>query len=169
MADSILCEWDGEAFRPLPRHAKSCNARFVVGERYMVEPEAPHNMLERRAYFAQIREGWLNLPESIAAEFPTPDHLRKHALVKTGYADEKTIVCRTNRDAVMAAAFIEALDGFAIIEVRGNVLKAWKPQSQSVKAMGSDAFRASKNAVLDWIAKAIAVAPETLALEAGQR
>ena len=24
--EPMICEWDGEAFKPLPRHAKACDA-----------------------------------------------------------------------------------------------------------------------------------------------
>lgn len=168
MDEPLLCEWDGEAFKPLGRHAKACDARFVVGEKYLIDPEAPRHMPAHRAYFAQINEAWKNLPESIAENHPSPEHLRKHALVKCGYADEKTILCRTNKDAVMAAAFIGAMDGFAIVDVRDNVLKAWKPRSQSVKAMGADEFKRSKSAVLDFIAGMVGVSPATLADNADQ-
>jgi hypothetical protein len=163
MTEPILAEWTDEGtFKPLGRHAKACDARFTIGERYFIDPEAPRNMATHRAYFAQIKDGWLNLPEAIAADHPSPEHLRKFALVQCGYADEKTILCRTNKDAVMAAAFIGAMDGFAIVDVRGNVLKAWKPRSQSVKAMGADEFKRSKSAVLDFISGMIGVSPASL-------
>lgn len=157
MSSPILTTWTGDAFEPLQRHGNYCAAHFVIGEKYFIEPEAPRNMAAHRAYFAQIANDWRNLPESVAADFPTPEHLRKHALIKCGYADEKVVVCRTNQDAHAVAGIIAALEGYCIVEIVFNVARAWMPRSQSVKAMGAVEFKASKDKVLDYLATMLQV------------
>ena len=47
----------------------------------------------------------------------------------------------------------------------GRVLTIWTPESQSVRAMGGERFKASKTAILEWVAAQIGVTPETLRQE----
>lgn len=154
---SLLTVWNGEAFLPLQRHDNYCAAHFVIGEQYFIDPESPRNMAEHRAYFAQIANDWRNLPEITAHRFPNPEHLRKYALIRTGYADERAIVCRSNRDALMLAAFIGGLEDYCIVEVVEDTVRAWVAKSQSVRAMGAADFKKSKNQVLDYLATMLQV------------
>lgn len=108
-----------------------------------------------RHYFAVIREAWGNLPEHIADDFKSPEHLRKWALVETGYADVTQMVLPTNADAVRAAALMTAMDGYAVIGVSERVVTIARAHSQSEKAMGRTEFQESKDAVIDRISRLI--------------
>ena len=164
--EPIYCEWDGEAFRPLQRHAKQCASSYVIGERYFIEAQAPRDMRQRRAYFAGLNDAWRNLPEEIAEQFPSADHLRKHALCRTGYCTESKQLFTTPRDAVLAAAFAATASDFSIVVVSGAAVRVWKPESQSVKAMGADRFNQSIRDVEMFVAGLIGVTPDALAREA---
>ena len=153
----MLAKWDGENFILATRHMKEADANLVVGEAYMIEVALPRSMASHRHYFAAIAEAWRNLPESIAEEYPTPEKLRAYALCKCGFCTESRQVFTTPRDAILAAAFTAGTSEYAIVEVSGRVVTTWKPESQSIKAMGAERFRASKNAVLEFLAKMIAV------------
>lgn len=106
-------------------------------------------------YFAAIHDAWENLPEAISGEFPSPQHLRAYALIRTGHCTVNKMVCRTNRDAIEASAFIGKLDDFAVCDVAENVVTVYRAHSQSYKAMGRDLFRKSKEDVLGFLSQLI--------------
>ena len=102
-------------------------------------------------YFACIHQAWLNLPEEMADQFPTEEHLRAYALIKTGYCDSNTLVCSSKAEAQRTAAFLKPIDSFAVVTVKDNVVIRYSAQSQSMRAMNRDDFQRSKEAVLDII------------------
>ena len=168
---TLLMAWDGESFKPVgPAGRLRADALYTVGERYMVEAHEMRNMAAHRAFFAAVNEGWANLPEEMAARFPSAEHLRKYALVKTGFANEAVTVCATNAEATRLAAYIRRLDGFAVISLQGNVVTSWTAKSQATRgphAMTKDEFNASKTAVLDYIASLIGHTGESLQQNTG--
>lgn len=169
MSAPLLFEWTGEAMVPLPRFRKAADEAFVVHERYRMTIEEERSMQSHRHQFAAIREGWLNLPDHIATQFPTAEALRKHALIMTGFRKERKFATASREEARKLAAFLrptDADDNYTIISVRENVVIEWKAESQSRAAMGNERFKASKKAVLDFIEGLIGVSPDTLAREA---
>jgi len=110
----------------------------------------------------------MSLPESEMSQpwAETPETLRKHALIATGYHQTLVLDCGANAPALRVKAALVASEarahGYAIGQVRGPVVTIWAPESQSVRAMGGDRFRASKAAILDWIAAKIGVSPDRL-------
>lgn len=153
----IQFHWDGESMCPLPRHAKRCDEVFVVGETYTLIQHEERSGKSHRHYFSCIKSAWENLPEHIAERFPTPDHLRKFALIKAGYRDERSIVTASKAEAVRVAAFIRPMDEYAIVTVHEAVVTVYTPKSQSTRAMGKKDFQSSKDAVLDVLASLIEV------------
>lgn len=151
---------------PMGRFRKQCNEQFVVGEEY------PMTILEARSrnthnhFFASVHEVWKNLPEDIATDFPSPEHLRKWALCKTGWSIMKNFVCETPDHAKQLALFARSIDEYAVIEVRGNIVRIHEAKSQSAAAMGKEEFQKSKSDVLDKIAELIDVKPAQLRKEA---
>lgn len=144
--------WDGEAMIPRDRFRKLCDLKFVVGEEYPMAVEAPRSRASHNHFFASVQEGWRNLREDIAAEFPTPEHLRKFCLIRAGFCDRRSIVCASKAEAVRVAAFIKPMDQFAIVQAREAEVTVYTAQSQSARAMGKKAFQESKTSVLDLIA-----------------
>jgi hypothetical protein len=160
----IYAEWTHDGvFAPLPRFRKQCDADFVVGERYRLATLEERSEKSHRAYFATINEGWANLREEDADRFPTADHLRKFALIRCGFADGRQIVCASATEALRVAAFIKPMDTYAVVQARGPVVTVWTAKSQSMRAMGKQDFMRSQEAVREFIAAMIAVAPEELA------
>lgn len=158
----LMAEWTGEAFVPLARFRKQCDAEFVVGERYRLTTVEERSAASHRAYFATVAEGWANLKDSDAERFPTPDSLRKYALIKCGFADERQIVCRSAAEATRLSAFIAPMDAYALVVARGPVVTVWTARSQSMRAMGKGQFLKSQAAVRDLIAAMIEVKPDEL-------
>ena len=151
MPSPLMFIWQGDAFTPIPRHAKECDVRFVIGERYQLEEILERSSKSHAQYFCALKEGWMSLPESMAHQFATPEHLRKFALIRTGFHDKRSIVAGSKAEAQRLAAFIRPMDDYAIVIVEERVVTAYTAQSQSYRAMGKAKFQESKQAVLDYI------------------
>lgn len=154
--------WDGEAMIPLPRFQKACDAAFVAGERYKLEPIEERSALSHRHYFAAVNDAWLNLRETEAERFATSEHLRKWALIKAGYHDERTIVCSSKAEAHRLAAFIKPMDEYAVVLVFDATVRAYTAKSQSLRAMNRKDFQESKDKVLAILSDMIGVKPAEL-------
>ena len=158
----IPFQWDGEAMVPAASYRRRCDREFVVGAFYHLVQHEERSSASHAHYFASVADAWRNLPEDLAERFPSPEHLRKYALIKAGYADERSIVCASKAEAQRVAAFIKPLDSYAIVTASEAVVKVYTPQSQSKKAMGKAVFQASKDAVLTIVAQMIGATSEQL-------
>lgn len=168
MSAPIPFTWDGEIMRPLQRFARRCDQQFVIGEIYPLAVEHEASARSRGHYFASLTEAWRNLPEDIAEDYPSVEHLRKKLLVRAGYADEEVIVLESVNDAVALARAIRKRDEYAVIAVKGQTVRIWTAKSQSKRAMGAKVFQASKEAVLREAEKLISVTAAELQANAGQ-
>ena len=142
--------WDGDAMVPLNPHL--ADRQYVVGMVYRLVPMEERSEASHRAFFAAVNDAWRNLPEAMADQFPSADHLRKWALIRTGYRNERSIVTGSKAEAERVAAFIEPMDEFAIVTASGPVVTVWTAKSQSMRAMGKVQFQKSKGDVLDLLA-----------------
>lgn len=155
--------WDGEALRPTrPRLA---DLAYVIGETYLMAPVEERSDASHKHEFAWLREAWRNLPENLADEFPTPEHLRKRALIDAGFYEEQIIDAGSNAAALRVASGIRGRKGeeFTLVIVRGPLVVIRSPESQSQRAMGKERFQASKTAILETVSAMIGVEPTTLA------
>lgn len=138
------------------------------GETVFVTVERARSMNSHRHQFAWVKDAWASLPEAVqdAPWAETPETLRKHALIATGYHQTYTLDCGSGAAAARVKAALTAAEagkhGYAIGRVRGPVVTIWTPESQSVRAMGSMRFQESKTAILDWIAAQIGVSAKEL-------
>lgn len=164
----IAFTWTGEVFKPLPRFHRQCERLYAVGQVYHMAEEHERSQASHRQYFAAVHDAWLNLPEEMSEQFPTSEHLRKWALIRTGFCNERDAVFSNANDALRAAALLRPADDYAIVEARGVVVKVYTAKSQSVKAMAKDEFQASKTAVLDLLSSFIRTDAQTLLASGGQ-
>ena len=162
MTTPFVYTWTGDSFEPLKRFQKACDEVFVIGERYTLEEVKGRSQRSHNHYFASVHEGWLNLPEATAERFASSEHLRKWALVRTGFHDQRSIVANSKAEALRIAAFIRPMDEFAIVVVSECTVTVYTAKSQSKKAMGGDVFQKSKQAVLELIATMIGTDAQTL-------
>jgi hypothetical protein len=153
--------WDGEAL--VPRHPALCDRHLTVGEEYCLVEHHERSRRSHAHYFSCIHAAWLSIPEHLADRFPTSEALRKFALIKAGYADERSIVCASKAEAQRVAAFVKPMDTYAVVVVKEAVVSVFTAKSQSTKAMGRKVFQESKVAVLEYVADLIGVTPEALA------
>jgi hypothetical protein len=161
-APPIPCTWTGEAFQPQPRFAKMADEHFVIGQAYRMAPVEDRSRASHGHYFAMINEAWANLPEALIDQYPNPEALRKKALIKAGYRDERSIVAASKAEAQRVAAFVRPMDDTAVVVVHEAVVLVLTAKSQSLRAMGKADFQASKDAVLAVLADLIGVAPAEL-------
>ena len=168
MTAPLYFQWSGDAMVPLPRFAERSRKQYKVGETYRLVEENERSMQSHNHFFSCIQESWKNLPHDIAESYPSPDHLRRWALVRAGFADERSIVAGSNEEARRIAAFVRPSDPYAVITVGGCVVKVFTAKSQSRKAMGAKDFQASKTAVLEIVAGLVGVDVDTLAANSGK-
>jgi len=159
----IPCTWTGAAFMPINRQHNLANAHYGVGEVVLLAPVEERSHASHAHEFAWLKEAWLSLPENLADEFPTPEHLRKRALIMAGFHDETVIDAGTNAAALRVASHLRKKDEFAAVVVRGPIVVERVAKSQSRRMMKKAEFQASKTAIMEVVAQMLGVEPETLA------
>jgi hypothetical protein len=165
-APPLTYEWTGEGMKPVGRFAREADRHFVIGQRYRMEEVSERSDVSHRHEFAWLREAWNNLPEDLADQFPTPEHLRKRALIQAGFYHETVTDCGSNAAALRVMAMARGMDQFAYAVVRGPLCVVRTAESQSRRAMDKQRFQDSKTKIMEVIAEMIGVAPETLNREA---
>ncbi len=159
----LLLRYDGDAFIPVNSYQAGKAARgYYVDETYTMAPLRQRSENSEREYFACLDSAWKNLPESIASQYPTREHLRKKALIQCGYTDEKHVVLSSHVEANQTAFFINGFDDYAITTATGCVVTRYTAKSQSRRAMGRAEFQKSKEAVLDYVAALVGVSVDDM-------
>lgn len=140
-----------------------------------VQPGEVHGwqMVEARSmkshdhFFACIHEAWKNLPEDLAEEFPSPDHLRKWALIKAGFCTSWTMACNSIGEATQLVELVKRLDRFAVVSPPINAtVTVYTADSQRRDAMGRKAFQEAKEKALHIVSELIGTDITTLKQEA---
>lgn len=176
--DAEVIDDDGVATRrkvmaPLARFDNICGRQFHDGEEYPLVPLEARSRASHGHYFACIHDGFQNLPENIAARWPSEEHMRKWLLIETGWFEEKDFDCPDELFAKRLATFVRTENEYARISIHRVDGKRCKviirtAKSQSAAAMGKQAFEASKKDVLDLLEHMTAVPRGTLMREAGK-
>lgn len=165
--DAIAFRWTDDGVMA-PLRPKEADKRFVCQSVYWLAEEQQRSMTSHAHQFAWLNQAWKNLPESIADDFPTPESLRKRALIETGWFTETLIDVGSKAAAQRVAAFARAKDEFAHVVTRGVLVVIREAKSQSVRAMGARDFQKSKDDVLGFVSGLIGVSPDALGREAGR-
>lgn len=154
--------WDGEALVMVPKWPRLAASRFEGGRDYLLVDVEHRSDASHRHEFAWLKTAWTNLPEDLADLFPSPEHLRKRALIDAGFYHETMIDAGSNAAALRVASHLRTKDDFAHVVVRGAFVVERTAKSQSRRAMGKHEFQESKTAILEVIAAMIGVTPATL-------
>jgi hypothetical protein len=162
----VLMQWDGESLHPVRGQEKLADTEFVIGQRYRMVELEDRSMASHRHEFAWLKTAWDNLPEHLAPAYPSPEHLRKRALIAAGFCSEIITDAGSRAAAERVAATCRFLDEFALVEVRGSAVVVRRAESQSWKAMGRERFQASKTAIMEIVADMIGVPQSHLTEEA---
>jgi hypothetical protein len=154
-APPLPCRWTGSEFKPW--NLALARKHYEPGGTYALVVHDERSQASHNEYFASLDTRWQTLPFALEPEYPSRESLRHKALIKTGYAIEHDFVLPTDATATLfAAALIEADDEvYTIVEVRGHVVRRYRAQSQSYRAMGRKVFEESKQAVLNYIDREI--------------
>jgi hypothetical protein len=155
--------WNGEAM--IPTRPGAAAKAFVEGRRYWLEETSERSWISHRHEFAWIEEAHTNLPDALVETFPSAEHLRKAALIATGWRRETVIDCGSRAAAARVAAFARGEDEFARVVVRGSTVTVQKARSQRMHGLDrmlKAEFQQSKDDILNWIAELLDVAPERL-------
>lgn len=163
-----VVRWTGENFTPLGRSRKDCDAELVVGQIYRIEIVEQRSEAAHNHQFAWLTEAWRNLPEDLADMYPSPDHLRKRALIQAGFFNETVIDVGNRAGAMRVAAAWRAKDDFAFVAVRGVIVVVREAKSQARGKMDKKEFQASKTAIMEIIAEMIGVTPGQLEQNTGK-
>lgn len=153
--------WDGANMVPV--HPRRAAQAYAVDGVYALVEHKERSRASHDHEFAWLKEAWMNLPEDIADEFPSEVHLRKRALIATGFYDEMLVDAGTNAAALRVAQSFRFLDEFVHVVVRGGIVAVRRAKSQSYRAMDRAEFQRSKDAILDYVASLIGVSGDDLA------
>jgi hypothetical protein len=153
MGNPIPFNWDGESFHPANQHwARKCDERFVVGQTYSLDEIHARSSATHAHYFAVLHDIWQSLPEEYSEQFPTDEHLRKYALIRTGFHTMQQHVCQSKAEAQRLAAVIKPYDTYQVVTIKDAVVTVLNAVSQDHRSMDRATFADSKEKVLDWCA-----------------
>jgi hypothetical protein len=149
-------------------HPALADKQLVIGEVRRWDIIVERSAASHAHYFAAVNDAWLNLPSHLSIEFPSSEHLRKWALIKSGYCIIDKVVCASAKEAIRSMVTIRRLsDDYVIFERAGRVLTIYRAKSQSLKAMGTKKeFQESKDKVLDVLSELIGTDAGTLKRQA---
>lgn len=164
--DAVGFLWDGGAMIPLERYRGLASRQFRPGVEYALVPHRERSDAAHGLFFKCCELAWKNLPEEVAPRFPTSEHLRRWALIKEGFADEHTMLCSSEAQAQSTGVLARSLDGYAVIQIDGPIVRVWTAKSQSRHAMGHDAFIDSMNKTMERMADMLGISSAQLAEEA---
>lgn len=153
----LFAKWTGTTFDPLGNASWQCRETLIGGERVWLTVEHSRSAASHRHFFAQVRDLWFTLPESLSSApyAKNPETLRKHALIATGYCVSETFLMPSGNagDAEHFAYFLRGLTGsdYAVVTAVDGAVFRYTARSQSHKSMPGAEFQNSKTAVLEWI------------------
>lgn len=162
-APPVAFIWQGDCFKPASAAwNRLADRHYVVGARYELLEHEERSSASHRHFFAAVNEAWSNLPENLAAEYPNAETLRKHCLIKAGFADAQTHVCASKAEAARLAIFLRPIDEFSIVTTAGTTVTRYTARSQSLRAMGKEEFQRSKDGVLRVLAEMLGTSTDEL-------
>jgi hypothetical protein len=155
-------QWTGYVMEPT--HWKLASTRFSVGQTYLLVEEQERSRASHNHEFAFLNEAFKSFPDELVITYPTPEHLRKHGLIRKGFCNIQDHVCETKAEAQRLRAILSGRDEYAVVIVIGNglVVREMTAKSQSIKSMGKAEFQASKTALMEFVADLLGVAPGEL-------
>jgi len=163
----LIYQWNGHGMQPLGRFARLAAEAFTEGEQYRMEAIEARSWSSHAHQFAWLHDAWLSLPEQYAMEpwAQSSEHLRKYALIKTGFSNTQTWACGTRAEALRWARNMRPEDEFSIVIADGSAVIRFTAKSQKKRLMGAKDFQASKTAILDFIAGLLDVTPAELSAQ----
>lgn len=143
----IPFRWTGAAMEPLSRFHNTVAAQFETGKLYVLSVVEDRSQKSHNHLFAEIAAVHESLPDELANNWPTPEHLRKAALIRAGFRTVRDYVCATAAEARRTAMLAEDMDEYAVVEISGTVVRVCRAQSMAWGRMKRADFQAAKDGV----------------------
>jgi hypothetical protein len=143
--------WSAENSVMVPLRRTLADKVYVDGETYRLAVEEERSMASHNHYFSAIADVHENLDDAMTLILPTPEHLRKYALIKCGFYKVAEHVFSTPADAAKFGYVIRLMDPFSVVQIKLNCAQIFTAQSQSKSAMGAAQFKESKRRVLEYL------------------
>jgi hypothetical protein len=156
-------QWNGAAMVPVRPDA--ARGAYELGKRYWLDEVSERSWVSHEHQFAFVAQAWDSLPEALMDKFPTPEHLRKAALIATGWHREMIIEAGNKEAALRVAAYVKGKDEFSHVVTRGPTVIVRTARSQRMRGhdrMDKEEFQRSKDDILGWIANLVGVSAEDL-------
>lgn len=168
-APPILCIFENGVFRPARQSAVlRAQNHYEEGKTYALVEHHARSSTSHNHFFAVLEETYKNLPEIWAQEFASSEHLRKYALIKTGFYDCDMITCPDCETAEKVAAFARKTDEFAIVNIEGSVVRRFTAKSMRLSKMDRADLQRFKTAAFDLFASMLGTDSQTLQSNAGK-
>jgi hypothetical protein len=156
--------WTGTAFEPERRFHNILNAAYGAGELVDLIEHHDRSTATHNHEFAWLKEAWETLPDHLKENYPSAEHLRKRALIATGWCTVRDHVCTTRAEAQrLAVALRGELDAYAVVIINDAVVRVCRAVSQSRGKMHKAAFQQSKTDIINYVADLLSVEPGKLA------
>jgi len=164
----LVYRWDGEAMQPFNgRFAREADRQFAIGGVYCLGEIEERSTANHNHEFAWLKDAWVNLPETVGANYPSAEFLRKMALINTGWCTVRDYPCASRPEAGRLHKMLAAeLDEYAVVVTQDAVVRVLRAKSQARNKMNAADFKASKQAILEWVSALIETTPEQLSTAA---
>ena len=139
--------------------ASRSDGYYQIGTTYVLVEHSMRSTRSHNHYFASLHEMWSTLPEEHSKTYPTPEHLRKKALIATGWATHTDYPCDTSRDAIMLAGILAIKDEYCIVKISSDTVRCFSAMSQDYRSMNKEEFQRSKDDVLGFVSKLLGTQP----------
>lgn len=116
-------------------HPARADKELVIGEVMRWVPFAERSPESHRHLFKVIADAWANLPERLADEFPSPETLRKWALIEAGHCTVTHLAFANNGEAQKALALMREMDGYSQVGINDKVIVVKRAKSIAYMAV----------------------------------
>lgn len=151
------------AMVPLGRFGRLAHEQYEPNQTYFLGDIEERSEVSHRHEFVWLKEAWETLPEDLGEKYPSSEHLRKAALIATGWSTIHDYACVTPAEARRTYAIIRSLvDEYAVVVVQDAVVRVVEARSQARAKMKPADFQKSKQDILDWVSGLLGVEPSSL-------
>lgn len=159
----LLWTWRDGAMHPASKvWANRAAEQFHAGELVKLERVEERSGKSHAHLFAIIRASWLTLPEELALEFPTSEHLRAWLLIRAGHCTIMKVACPDRKTAMDFFRIAQALDEFAVVMLSDSVITISRAKSISYREVQGKQFQVIKSTVMDILADMLHITKEQL-------
>ena len=161
----VRMKWLNGTLVPASRDSHAALENMLEnGKNYDVNVVLPTTQKSRGHFFCSLAEAFSNLPEAVRLDIPSVEHLRKRALIHTGWAHKFVIPCSSGKGLKNLWRLMRETDEYVVcIEKPDNVLEVYKARSMSSREMQRTEFQRCKDDVLKYAWGLVGIDPPSKA------